>query len=174
MLARDGKAGPPLSSVFRRPCSARLWAECWVSCPLFSQPGMHRWRSGRDGRNGHLPSSHEAFWSRRGCCNCWLRRDLGGKNRVWRGKIGKEGNETGWWEMNSEGKALGSLVAHALALGRQGSCVGPFAVNGPFTRMSGRRKRMIFLLTTINKGIRTKSLQGFYAPASHLMPTKSS
>lgn len=76
--------------------------------------------------------------------------------------------------MNSEGKALGSLVAHALALGRQGSCVGPFAVNGPFTRMSGKRKRMIFLLTTINKGIRTKSLQGFYAPASHLMPTKSS
>lgn len=41
----------------------------------------------------------------------------------------------------------------------EGSSVGPFAVGGPFAKLSGRRKRMIFLLTTINKNIMTKSWQ---------------
>lgn len=62
------------------------------------------------------------------------------------------------------------LIEQCLAPGHLGSSVGPFTVC-PLP-VSGRRKRMIFLLTTINKDTRAKSLQNSYAPISNLMPTK--
>lgn len=93
-----------------------------------------------------------------------LRGDIGDKKKsegvgLGRRKMRQTSSRWMLWArfMGSRGTPQ-ELGEQTLAPGHQGSCVGPFAVDGPFTRLSGRRERMIFLLTTINKGIKAKSL----------------